>query len=205
VDLRAHDIVWLNQDAEVSPRHLPAWASESLGRTRAVVVRRALAGAGWLPVGVRGTARHQRHACFVRCRDIKSHCTPEWLSSPENWRRHACTLKTFPAWKALEAVSSCAARNHLIWGPVGSVGYQLATGVAAVSGTSDLDILLRLSARTDRNSLEKFYEVISLSDVSVDVILEGQSGAVNLAEYLRCPDRLLIKTNAGPHVGSFSW
>jgi phosphoribosyl-dephospho-CoA transferase len=88
---------------------------------------------------------------------------------------------------------------------VGSVGYQLATGVAAVTGTSDLDILLRLNGRPDRNLLEKFYEVISLSDVSVDVILEGQSGAVNLREYLRCPDCLLIKTNAGPRVGSFSW
>jgi phosphoribosyl-dephospho-CoA transferase len=88
---------------------------------------------------------------------------------------------------------------------VGSVGYQLATGVAAVSGTSDLDILLRLNALPDRILLEKFYEVMSLSNVSVDAILEGQSGAVNLAEYLRCPDRLLIKTNAGPRVGSFFW
>jgi phosphoribosyl-dephospho-CoA transferase len=100
-------------------------------------------------------------------------------------------------------VSEFGKSNHLIWGPIGSVGYQLATGMPATSATSDLDLLVRCDDRLNHICLRALH-TIHPALVRVDVILEGPAGAVALEEYLQ--DRpALIKTVRGPRIAAFTW
>lgn len=58
---RPHDLLW-GLRPEHLPQEAPAWARAALGGHVPVVVRRAPAESGWVAVGIRGSAREQRHA-----------------------------------------------------------------------------------------------------------------------------------------------
>src|SRR5258708_21544183 len=53
-----------------------SWVPTSLTVAPFVVVRRAASPPALTPVGVRGTNRNQRWACFVRAGDVRSVTTP---------------------------------------------------------------------------------------------------------------------------------
>jgi phosphoribosyl-dephospho-CoA transferase len=200
--VRVHDLLWISKDTELLSLGQPAWVREALTQSSVVVVRRADAPSGFIPVGIRGSSREQRHAAFLRKDDVLACRTPESLAAEQVWHEASAALP-LPLLRALKMVGEFSRGNHLVWGPIGSVGYQLATGTPVTGATSDLDMLVRCDASLSRACLRALH-TIHTGLVRVDVILEGPVGAVALEEYLQ--DRpVLIKTVRGPRIEAFTW
>jgi phosphoribosyl-dephospho-CoA transferase len=200
--VRVHDLLWVSQDTEGLSVGQPAWVRDALKRSPAVVVRRAEAPRGFIPVGIRGSSREQRHAAFLREDHVLACTTPESLTAQQAWHESSAALP-LPLLYALERVSEFSKRKHLVWGPIGSVGYQLATGMPATSATSDLDLVVRCDDFLSYTCLHAL-RAIHPGLVRLDVILEGPEGAVALDEYVQ-NRRVLIKTIRGPCMATFKW
>jgi phosphoribosyl-dephospho-CoA transferase len=94
-------------------------------------------------------------------------------------------------------------REKFNWGPVGSIGYQLATGLSVTTDESDVDVLIRCDVPPDQLMLSAVRHIGRKSVARLDVILEGPSGAVALEE-LHSGD-VLLKTSRGPRIRAFTW
>ena len=197
--MRPHDLLRLTPQAELIADDLPGWVAPSLARAAFVVVRRAEIRGDLIPVGVRGSTRAERFPGLLHRRDVAATITPESLSRTSGPRR------SLPALAALDEVDRAAAALDLVWGPAGSVGFELATGVDVVTEDSDLDIVLRPHSAHTRSDLSAFLRRIEALDVRVDATIESDIGAVALREWLQSPERALIKTKSGPRLGAFSW
>jgi phosphoribosyl-dephospho-CoA transferase len=202
--LRVHDLVQIAEGSELFSISTPGWATRALGGSRTVVVTRGNAPQGFFCVGIRGPTRGERHAAFLREQDVKSWRTPESLAAEKNWRGYP-GITRLPVLQSLALVADYAEQEHLDWGPVGSVGFELATGVPTVCAQSDLDVVLRCNVRLDLRRLKRMQELTSSAPARVDVILEGPLGGVALCEFLRSPERCLIKTSLGPRIDAFRW
>ena len=88
----------------------------------------------------------------------------------------------------------------LSWGPVGSVGFELATAFPAANCSSDLDLIIRVSDALVPRLAEKVVEAIEDAGTRVDVLLETAAGAIALAEYVRSGPNLLLRTVNGPRL-----
>lgn len=62
---RPHDLLRIADPGAHLTGSEPAWVGPSLAAAPWVVVRRSTAPTGQLAVGVRGQARHERHALFM--------------------------------------------------------------------------------------------------------------------------------------------
>jgi phosphoribosyl-dephospho-CoA transferase len=199
--LRVHDLVWIREGAELLSPDEPAWVQNALEQAAVAVVRRGEAPPRFVPIGIRGHSRAHRHAAFLRRRDVFACRTPESLAAEKTWLKISTAISP-GLLTALRTVTEFSEREHLVWGPIGSVGYQLATGRQATSDSSDLDVLVRCGGFPNRALLRAFHEAIRPCVARVDVILENLQGAVALEEYLQ-NRKALIKANRGPHLGTF--
>ena len=202
--LKAHDLVEIAEGSELLSIRTPVWATGAVGGSRTVVVTRGQAPQGFLCVGIRGRKREERYAAVLRAQDVKSWRTPESLATQKKWNGNP-TITRLPALQSLALVAEYAEQEHLDWGPVGSVGYELATGVPTVCANSDLDVVMRCNVRLDFRRLKELQELASSAPAPVDVILEGPLGGVALREFLHGPERCLIKTSFGPRMDAFRW
>jgi phosphoribosyl-dephospho-CoA transferase len=206
--LRPHDLLRISDTAALLEfRTLPEWAHDSLCAWPLVVVRRAKAPDGLVPVGIRGKQRSQRVAALLPLCAVEECISPEDLAARNPWldcqradRRQGARLQ----FQALRQVAEAAGRESLTWGPTGSAGFELATGAHVIREGSDLDILVRFTSRTDRPALRRFRAALVDAPVQVDILLEAGGRAAALDEYLRSPDRVLIKTPDGPELGAFA-
>jgi phosphoribosyl-dephospho-CoA transferase len=105
--------------------------------------------------------------------------------------------------EALTLFDELGDTEKFVWGPAGSVGYQLATGLPVTTDESDVDVLIRCEVPPDRLMLSAVRVVAKKSLARFDVILEGPPGAVALEE-LHSHD-VLLKTSRGPLIGAFTW
>ena len=121
----------------------PVWVSSFLAPNLWVVVRRAIAPAGLVSVGLRGSNRQQRWGGFAESSDEIERVRPSQLSSHMAGR----TPMAVPALAALDWLEQQLDKRQLDWGPVGSVGFELATGQQVTTETSDLDLALFAPAR----------------------------------------------------------
>ncbi len=197
--MRPHDLLRLTPHAELIADDLPDWVGPSLARAAFVVVRRAEIQGDLIPIGVRGTTRSERFPALLHRRDVAATITPESLAHSSAPRR------SLPALAALAEVAKAAAPLDLVWGPAGSVGFELASGADVVTEQSDLDIVLRPQSMHARADLAAFLHRIEMLGVRVDATIESDIGAVALREWLQSPDCVLIKTKSGPQLGAFSW
>ena len=200
--MRPHDVLRLKDGAQLTPA-IPEWAVRSLLRSPFVVVRRATIEGGLVPIGIRGETRDRRFVAFVGVEDIESIVTPESLAIARAWK--SAQHGKHPAFTALDRVAKAADSIDLSWGPGGSVGFELATGVVAVSTDSDLDIIAYPDKTHTRDALISFRDATSDVGVRVDIVIESTMGAVALHEWIASPQRVLIKTIDGPKLGEFSW
>ena len=207
-----HDLLQLNSHwGELEADHdLPKWVLRSLEQTPWVVVRRAPALEGQIAVGVRGKERHLRQALTISDHLVVQKVTPEQLlqssllldhSSIANERWH-----TMLALQALQQLIACWEKYHLSWGPAGSAGFELATGMPTLTMTSDLDIVLRCTQYLDPAIAEQLVEQTIDMPVRVDVQIETPYGAVALSEWARpATDRVLMRTLQGPLLVTDPW
>jgi phosphoribosyl-dephospho-CoA transferase len=199
---RPHDLLW-GLRPEQLPQEAPAWARSALGGHVPVVVRRAPAESGWVAVGIRGTAREQRYATWMRLSDISQAISPEAVVRAGRWRQHAQ-----PHWPALQALEQLARQLDalgLSWGVTGSLGFELASGITAAHAESDLDLLLRAPEAVSRGEARALCALLDQAPARIDLQLETPYGAVALREWASEAPRVLLKTQEGPLLVSDPW
>jgi phosphoribosyl-dephospho-CoA transferase len=243
---RPHDILELRRpDALDDFESAPAWVRDSLDDAPFAIVRRvrlaADAGApsrrgatrgerDTLAVGVRGPARDQRWACTVDAHHVLRVLRPPDLLVPRDLRgasRHesprGLPLQS-PRWRDVPALRELRAlmakwRNDIgyAWGPSGSVGFEIATGVACVTPSSDLDIVIYADTPMTRDQALRLHASLADSLTRVDVLVETPHCGFSLAEYATAAatatattaasatDCLLLRTPHGPRLGRDPW
>jgi phosphoribosyl-dephospho-CoA transferase len=180
---------------------LPAWAAAALARAPWVVVRRAASRAGLIPVGVRGATRAERLAAWLPPRAVLECLTPPQLAARAGWRGGARVA----ALAVLEAVGALMRRHLLNWGPCGSVGFELASGIATATADSDLDLMIEARAPLPPAVAAELHAGLGLLPVRADALLEGPRGAVALEEYAAARPPYLLRTTAGARLVYDPW
>jgi phosphoribosyl-dephospho-CoA transferase len=202
-----HDLIRLREPIALTvDASVPPWVEPALKRTPWVVVRRGYLRDGMVPVGVRGLARQERFAAVLAIAEIADRLSPEELTES----RYVIARRRMdeaPALAALARVAPILASRGHRWGPGGSVGFEIATGVATVTSSSDLDLILR---RDDRLGLDEAIDLRAVlaeaaAPARVDVLLETPRGGVSLADLAAMPARLLVRTPDGPRLSADPW
>jgi phosphoribosyl-dephospho-CoA transferase len=197
-----HDLLHLRDAAEwlpAQPASVPDWVPAALWHAPWVVVRRAPAAAGWVPVGVRGPARHQRWAAFLPQAAVARCLTPPELSQPANW---AITYPQAPplAVQTLARLAPLLARTGLAWGPAGSTAFELATGQPTLGPGSDLDLVLYVPTALAPAAAARLLARLEAAALTrLDVQLQTPRGGVALLEFVR-GGQVLVKTTTGPQL-----
>jgi phosphoribosyl-dephospho-CoA transferase len=156
-------------------------------------------------VGIRGTNRHQRWGGFADFANIKKRLRPSQLFSS----MASPTRISLPALEALfwlELQLDKLEKSQLDWGPVGSVGFELATGQQMVTATSDLDIALFAPTRFTRETARDLWSVMSVAPAKVDVRVETPYCGFSLEEYARGgTKRILVRLPACRKLAADPW
>jgi len=173
-------------------------ARACLERTPFAVVRRALQRNGQIPIGIRGRSRSQRHAAWLKPQAVSEVITPMSLLVSDATRSE-------PAFAALRTLRQRWRTLGFSWGPTGSVGFELACGVATVTPTSDLDILLRAPHAISRVEAQTLSAATADLGCRVDIQIETPHGAFALQEFVNNSSPLLLRTSCGPVLVRDPW
>ena len=193
--VNAHDLLWGMTPAHV-PADAPAWVLEAVASGHPVVVRRAMAEPGHVPVGVRGRLREQRYAAQMPLAAVQRRVIPEALCG-------VVSPRDLPALRALDLLRPVLAQEA--WGVTGSAGFELASGIHALHAQSDLDLILRTSERLERGDAEDLLAILNTAPCAVDLQLQTPFGAVALREWASGSRRVLLKTASGAHLVQDPW
>lgn len=194
---RPHDLLWGLTPTRL-PAEAPAWARQVLAEGQPVVVRRALVEKGQIAVGVRGATREQRYGTVMPLALILRCVSPEQLMEQP-------ALGELPALRALTLLKPYLDELRLAWGPTGSVGFQLATGVETIHVASDLDLVLRTPQPLSRALAKELQGVVDEAPCRVDLQLETPSGAIALREWASGSARVLLKCATGARLVTSPW
>jgi phosphoribosyl-dephospho-CoA transferase len=208
-----HDLIRLREPIlPTADGQAPSWVELTLRRTPWVVVRRGWVRDGMIPVGVRGLTRSQRFAAFVAVGEIAERVSPEGLAASghiiQQTRKDAV-----PALAALDRVAGLLQRCGYRWGPGGSVGFEIATGVATATASSDLDLILRQDCRPASRPgvpgapATDLLAALTLAaaPASIDVMIETPLGGVSLADLSAMRAQVLVRTPCGPRMSVDPW
>jgi phosphoribosyl-dephospho-CoA transferase len=202
--LRPHDMLRLTGGAGLCHEEsVPAWVPTSLARAPWVVVRRARGPGGLIPVGVRGSTRAQRFAALLAPDAVAARVTPEDLIAERVWH-HMPRARRLGPLRVLDTVDELFSSFGLAWGPTGSVGFELATGVAAAGTASDLDVVVRAPEPLPLRNAREIADNLNRLPVRVDAQLDAPAGVVTLADYVR-GGRILLRTPDGPILIRDPW
>ncbi|WP_327001100.1 hypothetical protein OHA72_39045 [Dactylosporangium sp. NBC_01737] len=83
------------------------------------------------------------------------------------------------------------------WGPVGGVGFELATGRPTTTPASDLDVVVRCEALPGTGWAAALLDAFPVLPARVDCLVETTAGAVALAELATGADRVILRTAGG--------
>jgi phosphoribosyl-dephospho-CoA transferase len=193
-------------DALVWEARRPRWAPPALRRAPWTVVRRAAPRSGLWPVGVRGRLRPQRCAAWLQQQSIQACITPQMLAAARRWHEQPSSAPT-PAIAVLDEVAAILAAHGLAdrWGPGGSVGFELASGVPSTHIDSDLDLVLIAQEPMALSDAARLQADLSQLRVRIDVLLETPRGAVALAEYAKHTGSMLLRSVHGRRWVSDPW
>jgi phosphoribosyl-dephospho-CoA transferase len=198
--VRPHDLLRVSAIAPTQP---PAtWVGRSLARAPWVVVRRAPAAHGMIPVGVRGTARNQRFACHVDAACVLERLTPsQLLPRIDDLAPDAPVRRAFGALERIleQQLGSPA------WGPGGSVAFELATGLGTIHADSDLDVVLQRDERLSGPAARALIAAFARLPCRIDCLLSTPRGGLSLADWARPAADVLVKTADGPVLTRDPW
>jgi phosphoribosyl-dephospho-CoA transferase len=184
----------------------PHWASAALQLAPWAVVRRAAPRIEVWPVGVRGGQRQQRCAAWLSHRAIQERITPQMLAAKRVWRQRSSAAAT-PAVAALDEAAAILVAHGFAgrWGPGGSVGFELASGVPSTTSGSDLDLVVSADEPLARTDAIRLHADLSKLPVRIDLLLETPYGAVALAEYAKAAGATLMRSAEGPRLVRDPW
>jgi phosphoribosyl-dephospho-CoA transferase len=201
--LHVHELILLRSESAVIPNEgEPACPYLNSNRCRWVVVRRGRVSDGLIPVGVRGAQRHERCAGFTRLSEVLETRRPDQLRLllGEDSRR------TLQAFRALSYLENHFVRLDMRWGPGGSVGYELASGIPAVRSGSDLDFILFAPKKLEITEAQDLWRMISSAPGKVDALVETPCCGFSLEEFATTSQRkILLRTSDGRILGSNPW
>jgi phosphoribosyl-dephospho-CoA transferase len=204
--VKPHDLLRITADAAAF-RDAPDWVAGALVRAPCVVVRRAPRLDGAIAVGLRGRERRERFGTWLDERHIVKAISPEELHEVTP----AAERANLPAFALLRAVAPLCRDTGFAWGPTGSAGFELATGVATVTSTSDLDLLIRVPLPFGRQQAEDFHNALSsaasAAGTRIDVQIETHDAAFSLAEFARPGPglRVMLRFAEGPRLAADPW
>lgn len=198
--LEPHDLLKINPKDIISHTPIPEWAFPSLEAAPFVVVRRIHAPRGQAAIGIRGKERSQRFGAFLPEHCIIKQIKPEDLTGRDLWKG-----KPSPVFAAMELAEDILNTHKLSWGPGGSAGFELASGVETVTSKSDLDLIIRSPEPLELSVAREIVEGLKKSLVRVDVQVETLAGAFSLMGYARGQGQVLVKTMFGPTLSSNPW
>jgi phosphoribosyl-dephospho-CoA transferase len=197
-----HDLLLIKSGSVSSADGVkPDWVTSLLAPNLWVVVRRAIAPDGLVAAGIRGIHRHQRWGGFAELADVKERVRPSQLFL----RMASRTRIDLPALATLAWLEEQLDRSELDWGPVGSVGFELATGQQVITATSDLDLALFAPARFTRDAARDLWSLISTAPAKVDVRVETPHCGFSLEEYAREEREVLVRLLAGRRLAEDPW
>jgi phosphoribosyl-dephospho-CoA transferase len=203
--VRPHDLLRLADGAGISYEgSVPAWVPASLTWAPWVVVRRARIPTALIPVGIRGSTRAERLAAFLDPTAVTARVTPEGLATVRAWQQTPATHSADALLRVLNTAEELFASQNLVWGPTGSVGFKLATGITTVGPTSDLDMVIRAPEPWPPERARGLADALARLPMPVDVQLDTPAGAVALTEYAR-GGRVLLRTPDGPKLVRDPW
>jgi phosphoribosyl-dephospho-CoA transferase len=187
------------------PTKPPEWVETALTRAPWVVIRRARPVGTTLAVGVRGALRHERFAAWLPQDAILERVTPQPLAQQRAWLS-AARRDSIAALAVLDAVAAIMKAHGLagVWGPTGSVGFELASAYPSAHAGSDLDLCVQLpgpppGALAQSLALSLNEQLATLA-VRCDVLLETPAGALALAEYAQQRSSFVLRTPDGPRL-----
>jgi phosphoribosyl-dephospho-CoA transferase len=157
-----------------------------------------------IPVGVRGTTRSERCAGVVPRHAVVQVISPESLVASRVWR-HAARLNQIPAFAYLDSLLETWKSYEITWGPTGSIGFELATGIPVARPESDLDLRIMAKERLTREMAQNLLAALPSAEMRLDVQLETPRGAISLAEYVSQSETMLLRTNQGPFLIKDPW
>ncbi len=200
MELRVNDLLKINIDEDIiGDFHSSPWVYKALEVAPYVVVRRAPIINNIVPVGIRGNNRSQRQAAKVLFNNSIEIVTPEALATKKKWRTNK-HLEETKMLKTLEKVESTLKNYNLVWGPTGSVGFELASGIETVTCNSDLDIIIRAQNILPINIAEEIIKQLSNLPINIDIQLEIPKGSIALAECTKNNIKIVLRTISGPKL-----
>lgn len=194
-DCQPHDLLRIAADTRLPGA--PAWVAASLARAPWLVVRRVRASAQGIPVGVRGATRAERFGTRVDPAAVLARCPPEALCEAAGH----CAPGASPARHLCSQLVSRLAEAGCAWGPTGSVGFELASGIPVTHADSDLDLILRCPRPLPRDRARALLAELDASAQAlargIDALIETPAGAVSLREYAQGNASVLLRTLDG--------
>lgn len=207
---RVHDLLRVSSSSALlwdddAQGAVPDWSAAALERVPFVVVRRPSLGPHGLPVGVRGIFRSQRAPAWLPLDAVGECITPRMLAAQNAWRQidaFGSAVISSPAVWVLSQVENILTRHGLAgcWGPGGSVGAELASGVKCTTPTSDLDLILYVAEIPLESDARKLQAELTGLPVRVDTLLETSQGGVALADVVGGADQVMLRTANGPRL-----
>ena len=201
---QVHDLLQIDAHAFTADSvPQPVWVTETLICCPWVVVRRGQAPVGHIAVGVRGAMRSERWAGFCGERLIKKVVRPEELLI---YSHASNSIPRTPALRVLREMSERWAELALPWGPVGSIGFELATGRPVATEASDLDVVIRTSQRITIDYARWLFDRTIRSEAKVDVRVETPVCGFSLEEYVIAgSSQILLRYRDGVRLGRNAW
>lgn len=148
-----------------------------------------------IAVGVRGASRSERYATEVHPDDVREVVEPEDLA-------HMPARRELAVMSTLQTVRPLLDDTGLRWGPTGSVGFELTTGIPTATAESDLDLLVRVPRGSEEvlRCLAALHREFGHLAVRVDCQVETSAGAVALTELVGGPSEVMVRTAEGPRL-----
>jgi phosphoribosyl-dephospho-CoA transferase len=202
--IQTHDLLEIDPERFLALHaSVPEWAAEALHRAPFLVVRRRLVSGQTIPVGVRGSERNQRWAAECSPALVKSITTP-----PQLLERSVPMFRadSVPAFGSLLLLKDRWTVFDCLWGPGGSVGFELATGSHAAKPESDLDIIIYADEPITTDEAKSLCALTSGLPAPVDIRVETSTCGFALKEYASqglAP--ILLRTPRGARLGTVSW
>lgn len=206
MELKTHDLIQISCDEPliIADGEIPAWVKLSLKKAPFVVVRHAKSKGNCIPIGIRGPSRGQRFATAILYHHSMKHITPEDIVEKKIWR-HTQRFCSIPALSVLDKIDAFFNEEKLAWGPTGSVGFELATGVDTAHNTSDLDIVIRAERVLNIKYCKKILKFLFTLNVKIDAQLEIPQGILSLEEYARGVKPFIVRSLEGPKLMIDPW
>ncbi|UJB32167.1 malonate decarboxylase holo-ACP synthase [Chromobacterium sp. Beijing] len=199
---QAHDLLRVGDAAGLRlPAERPDWLAADRPLADLAVVRRDVRAGGDIPVGLRGWRREQRLAAWLAPAAVAERLSPEsLLARLDDWNG-----PWPPALLALAALRPWMDARGWAWGPTGSCGFALASGLPLLREESDLDLLIRLPQRPGRTQLDDLRRLSSWPGCRLDIQIDIDHGGFALAEWLAARGAVLLKTEQGPRLFGDPW